>query len=167
MRRVMIVGNSGSGKSTLARKLGEQTGFPVIHIDRLYRDNDWKLKPLNERRHLMEQAVSKPEWIIEGNNSSTFDLRIAKADTLIFLDTPTWLCLVRVLRRVFQNHGEIQSDMPQGCPERVDWGFMKWIARFSATGRPKILLMMKETQKGITVHHLRNRNDVEKFLNAL
>jgi len=33
--RIMILGPSGSDKSTLAVKLGELTGNPVIHLDRL------------------------------------------------------------------------------------------------------------------------------------
>ena len=35
-KRVLIVGCGGSGKSTLARHLGEKTGLPVVHLDRLW-----------------------------------------------------------------------------------------------------------------------------------
>jgi adenylate kinase family enzyme len=35
MERIMIVGQPGSGKSTLAQVLGEVTGLPVIHIDKI------------------------------------------------------------------------------------------------------------------------------------
>ena len=31
----MVIGCSGAGKSTLARRLGEVTGLPVIHLDRV------------------------------------------------------------------------------------------------------------------------------------
>ena len=36
MQRVMIIGCGGSGKSTLARQLGEKTGLPVVHLDRIF-----------------------------------------------------------------------------------------------------------------------------------
>jgi adenylate kinase family enzyme len=36
MERVIIIGCGGSGKSTLARQLGERTGLPVVHLDKLF-----------------------------------------------------------------------------------------------------------------------------------
>ena len=41
MERIQIIGCSGAGKSTLARTLGEKTGLPVIHGDRLFWKSGW------------------------------------------------------------------------------------------------------------------------------
>ena len=30
-KRILLIGSGGAGKSTLARRLGEQTGLPVVH----------------------------------------------------------------------------------------------------------------------------------------
>ncbi len=38
MKRVMIIGAPGTGKSTFAKKLAEETGLPLIHIDYYYHD---------------------------------------------------------------------------------------------------------------------------------
>mgnify|MGYP000369564906 CR=1 FL=1 len=37
-RRICILGNSGAGKSTLAAALGDVSGLPVVHLDRIF----WK-----------------------------------------------------------------------------------------------------------------------------
>ena len=47
MKRVMIIGQPGSVKSTLARFLGERTGLPVVHIDKIHWKPGW-----NERETL-------------------------------------------------------------------------------------------------------------------
>lgn len=36
MKRVMITGGPGSGKSMLAAALGEKTGLPVYHMDKIH-----------------------------------------------------------------------------------------------------------------------------------
>ena len=44
-KRIIILGSAGSGKSTLATKLGEITGIPVIHLDRLFWNPGWVETP--------------------------------------------------------------------------------------------------------------------------
>ena len=41
MQRIMIVGRPGSGKSSLAQAIGERTGLPVIHIDKIHWQPGW------------------------------------------------------------------------------------------------------------------------------
>ena len=33
--KIAVIGYSGSGKSTLAKHLGEETGYPVLHLDKV------------------------------------------------------------------------------------------------------------------------------------
>ena len=42
MERILIIGCGGAGKSTLARRLGEKTGLPVVHLDKLYWRPGWQ-----------------------------------------------------------------------------------------------------------------------------
>lgn len=40
-RRICILGNSGAGKSTLAAALGDVSGLPVVHLDRIFWKPGW------------------------------------------------------------------------------------------------------------------------------
>ncbi len=54
-------------------------------------------------------------WIVDGNYGGTFDVRFARADTVVVLALPRLRCLIRALLRVFQHHGrDVQA---VGCPE--------------------------------------------------
>ena len=44
--RIAIIGYSGSGKSTLAKELSSFYGVPLLHMDRICNDKNWKPLPL-------------------------------------------------------------------------------------------------------------------------
>jgi len=99
MRRVMIVGRPGSGKSTLARRLGGITGLPVCHLDLIHHKPGWVSRPMVEKLPLVVASEARDRWIIEGGLTRTCANRIARADTIIFLDLQVWQRLWRVVRR--------------------------------------------------------------------
>lgn len=166
MQRVMIIGGAGSGKSTLARLLGERTELPVIHIDLMYWRSGWRARDREETRKLVVDAVEKDVWIFEGNFSEMYQARLERADTLIFLDIPTWLRLARVIRRTIRDYGKVRPDMQEGCPERFDWDFLKWIADYNRRGRPKALKLLHDAPADKCVFHLKSRREVKTFLQA-
>jgi adenylate kinase family enzyme len=61
-------------------------------------------------------AIAGDARISEGNYRETFDLRLARADIVIILYAPRWLCLMRVMRRVIISTRS--PDLPEGCLER-------------------------------------------------
>jgi len=44
-------------------------------------------------------------------------------------------------------HGKTRPDLNEGCPERLDWDFVKWVWNFRRTRRPGILEKLKEHGK--------------------
>ena len=42
MKRVLVIGGNGSGKSTFSKKLGEKTGLPVVHLDKIWWRGNWE-----------------------------------------------------------------------------------------------------------------------------
>ncbi|QIZ37295.1 hypothetical protein [Saccharopolyspora sp. ASAGF58] len=47
--------------------------------------------------------TARPEWIIDGNYAGTMPIRLAAADTVIFLDIHPLLCLWGILQRRLQH----------------------------------------------------------------
>lgn len=99
MNRIMIVGQPGSGKSTLACALGECTGLPVIHIDKIHRQAGWVERSKAEKTRLSQEAEQQSRWVFEGGHSAKWLSRVGRADMLIVLDRPVGLRLWRVVRR--------------------------------------------------------------------
>ena len=163
MQRILIIGCSGAGKSTLARKLGEKTGLPVVHLDALF----WKPGWVESEREVFDARVlaelEKPAWIIDGNYARTLPVRLEKCDGVIYLDFPRWLCILGVLKRVLTTYGTVRPDMPEGCPERFDWEFLKWVWNFNRNNREKTWVQL-EKLPAEKVMILKNRREVRKFL---
>lgn len=166
MKRVMIVGGPGSGKSTLAVALGKTTGLPVFHMDRIHWQPGWQERPKAQKIALVTQVETSPEWILEGGLSVTYDNRASHADTLIWLDLPLPLRLFRVIKRRWHYRGgQTRPDLPENCPEKLDWEFLHWVLTTGAGTRRKIQTTINAAPH-LKVHHLRTRSDVRKFLAA-
>lgn len=168
MRRVMVIGGAGAGKSMVARKLGEISGLPVIYLDQIFWQPGWELRPASDVSARVLDVVDSDDWIIDGNNFSTFEERAARADTIVFLDLATGIRLARVLRRVVSGYGRTRQDMAEGCPERFDFDFLKWVCGYDwrGNGRSRALQLIAGAGGGVRVHHLRTRAEVSAFLDA-
>jgi len=167
IQRIMIIGGAGSGKSTLARELGELLNLPVIHIDTIYWQTGWVMRPLDEIARLTNAAADGDAWVFEGNHSHTMPYRASRADMLIFLDISTGRRLARVIRRIAKYHGRTRPDMGEDCPERFDWSFIKWVVDYRKNGRLRALKFMEQAPNHLIKRHLRKPRDVEAFLDSM
>jgi adenylate kinase family enzyme len=166
VRRILIVGNSGGGKSTLARKLGERLGLPVIHLDVLFWKPGWVESDHAEFSARIVEALAAPAWICDGNFTGTFELRMSYADTIIWIDQPRLLCLVRAMRRVFIYPYGVRSDMAEGCREKVDFDFYRFIWAYNEKVRPRLEAALASHGSHARVVRLRNDREIAAFLAA-
>ncbi|HLI64847.1 MAG TPA: hypothetical protein VKU90_00665 [Caulobacteraceae bacterium] len=166
MRRIVILGCSGGGKSTLARALGERLGLPVVHIDALFWEPNWAEPDNDSFRARLTAAIAGDAWITDGNFvGRTFDLRLPRADAVIFVDQPRWLCLYRALRRWITGRGKRRADLAEGCNENFDWDFLEWIWTFERKARPRIEAAVASFGKPLTT--LKGDRGVREFLASL
>jgi hypothetical protein len=98
-RRVVVTGMAGAGKSTFAQLLSAKTGLPVIHLDVYFWKPGWVEPSDTEWRDVQSTLLASEEWIADGNYHETLDLRLKRADTVVYLDTPWWLCAARAFVR--------------------------------------------------------------------
>lgn len=85
MEKIAIIGCGGSGKSYLANMLAILHSLPLTHLDGVYYDANWKPLPHEKFAAIQHDLVSAPRWLIDGNNGGTLPIRLAAADTVIFL----------------------------------------------------------------------------------
>lgn len=170
MKRVMIVGGPGSGKSTLGRLLGERTGLPVFHMDHIHWMPGWVERGKDEKDRLTRAVHGQDRWIFEGGHSRTYDERVARADTFVWLDIPLWRRLWRVVRRSVVHHGTTRPDLPDGCPEKLDretLNFLAFIWRTRHSARVKLQAIADDPPVHLTVYRLHNMRDVRRFLGSV
>jgi adenylate kinase family enzyme len=167
MQRIVIIGRSGSGKSTLARELGRRLGLPVTHLDALYWQPGWQ--PPADRAAFdarVLDVVATDRWIIDGGYSTTLPERLRRADTLIVMMAPLWLCFSRVLWRVVAYRGKTRPDMGLDCPEKVDLEFLSYIWSYRRKTLPRNERLFAEHFAGKPIR-LSSRRDVEAFLETV
>jgi adenylate kinase family enzyme len=167
MERVAIVGCSGGGKSTLARAMGERLGLPVTHLDNLYWKPGWTESPLEEFRPKVEEVAAGARWVIEGNFTSASARRFARADTVVWIELPTPLCLWRAFRRMLLNFGRPRADLSPGCPERFDLPFYRYILNWNRLTRPKMAAALARFAPQARLIRLGSDREKRQFLARL
>jgi adenylate kinase family enzyme len=168
--RVLVDGMMGSGKSTFSRALAAKTGLPVIHLDLHYWKAGWKRPSDDEWRERQIALLASEEWIIDGNYNETLALRLERAETIVFLDTPWWLCASRALVRGIRRP---VGQMPEGCVDSAsrrlldEWGGAAkiWRNRHSEPAYARAEMLRRECDT--TVHVLRSRREAKEFLDAI
>ena len=165
MRRVAVVGPGGAGKSTFARELGRRLGIPVVHLDAHYWKPGWNATPPPAWRATQIDLLSGERWIADGNYGATFDIRFARADTVIVLAPPRLVCLAGALRRSLGRHGE--AVQAPGCPERLDLEFLRWIWRYRTDSRRRLDAALERHGERLRVVELRSRRQAAAFLDGL
>lgn len=163
-RRILVIGCSGAGKSTLARAIADHHRLPLIHLDRAYWRPGWVAPSETEWGQEVERLIAEPEWVMDGNYSSTMRRRADLADAIVFLDLPRWLCLLRVLRRAVFGYGRSRPDVAPGCPERFDWAFLKWVWNYPKRSRPKTLDLLRTYPRSKAI--LRSQAEVRRWIAA-
>ncbi|MDT4954353.1 MAG: hypothetical protein QOJ02_2491 [Acidobacteriota bacterium] len=162
-----MIGSGGAGKSTFAKRLGARLKINVVHLDSIYWSPGWVETPKAEWLKTVEELLKRESWIIDGNYSSTLELRLQSCDTVIFLDRPRSVCLWRVLKRVLRYWNRSRPDMADDCREKFDLEFIRWVWMFPKKERPKVMKMLKENSQSKKIILLRSQTEVEKFLASL
>jgi adenylate kinase family enzyme len=165
MQRVLVIGSPGAGKSTFAARLAGRTGLPLIHLDQHYWQPGWIETDKASWEEKVRRLIAADRWVMDGNYGGTLPLRLQRADTVIDLQLPAWLCVARVVRRALAQFGRTRADMTPGCPERLDLSFFAYTARFPSETRPRI----DPLKAGFTAPWiaLKSNSEVRQFLASL
>ena len=160
----MVIGCSGAGKSTLSYRIHKITQLPLYHLDRIFWKPGWVSLEQEEWQNANKELVLKDKWLIDGNYGSTMDMRLARADTVVFVNRSTLTCLYRVIKRRYFGS---RDDITTGCHEKLDFEFLHYVARYNTSGRPGILKKLNALGSDKKVYILNSTHDNYEFLKSL
>ena len=164
--KIAILGHSGSGKSTLAARLGKKHGIPVLHMDSVHFLPGWVERPAEDmRRDVVRFLDENDSWVIDGNYSAVEQpRRLSEADQIIIMQFSRFSSLYRAWKRYRTYRGRDRESMAKGCPEKLDWAFVRWILW---EGRSKKKLAhfrsIGETYPEKTVY-IRNQRQLDEYM---
>lgn len=167
MRRVLVIGCGGSGKSTFSARLARETGLELIHLDALYWRAGWIESPKDDWTRTVDALIARDHWVMDGNYGGTLERRLAACDTVVFLDLPRLVCLLRVIKRRLQFPRSARPDMHPGCPERLSWQFLTWIWTYPTQRRPPILARLAALRPDQRAIVLRSDDETHDFFRNL
>jgi len=145
LKKICVIGPCGAGKSTLAKEIASILKIPLFHLDQLFWKENWQSIGQDAlKKKLVHVMETHTTWIIDGNYSSSLELRIAQADTIIFLDYPRRIYFFRVLKRLLTNWGKVRDDMADGCVEKIDFDFLKFVWNFQHGSRIRVIEILNK-----------------------
>ena len=136
-KKILVLGCPGSGKSTFARQLQEKTGLPLIHLDNVW----WRGDGTHISREAFDRALAGllagEKWIMDGDYSRTYEVRVRAADTVIFLDYDEETCMAGIMARV----GQDRPDMPW-TENTVDPELVAMVQNYARDNRPTVYALL-------------------------
>lgn len=153
--RIIVLGCPGSGKSTFARALAARTGLPLIHLDSVWWRADGSHISRDEFDRALAELLAGEKWIMDGDYSRTYEVRLRAADTVIFLDYPEDVCMAGIVGRV----GEERPDMPW-TESALDPELVAMVKNYARDNRPVLLdLLRRYADRQVLVFTDRTRAD--------
>jgi len=163
MRRIAVIGNGGGGKSTLARALGQHLGIPVHEVDEVQWLPGWRRAPLDEVAHILEGWAAADSWVIDGFGPwPVIDRRMARADTIVYVDLPFrihlwWAAKRQVVSLIRRRAWAGQSAPP---PSLL---LLRTLRRVHAM-RPDLLELVTKSGRAAKLVHLRSPRERDRWL---
>lgn len=169
-RRILIAGVSGVGKTMLAARLSERLESPHVEIDALFHGPGWS------RRHEFEADVAAlaagPSWITEWQYSGARELLASRADTLVWLDLPFAVTLLRVIRRTIRRSAT-RERLWNGNVEPGLWhavsspeGIIRWAIRTQHAYRSRVPAAA-DRHAQLHVVRLKSQREIDRWLAGL
>lgn len=165
--RILVLGRSGSGKSTFARQAAATLGVPVIHLDRLYWQPGWVEGDEAAFFAKVEAAAAQESWVMDGNYHSTWPITLPRTTAIVFLDLPRWRSLWGVAKRIATSYGRVRPDSAPGCPERIDFEFLRYVWTWDRERRPSVKRVINNRPAGCALYMVTHHNDIPSIISVI
>lgn len=173
-KKIIIIGSPGSGKTTFSKELSKRIGIPLYHLDDLYWHEDWNPTPEDEWIETIKELVKTEEYIIDGNYADTLEIRLEFSDTVIFLDTSLFLCLIRILKRTVNNKLKRNVILPKRIREASYYreqkaseglfAFLIFVIKFHLFTKPRIYRLINDYSNFKEIIIVKNKRQINDIL---
>ena len=158
--RIAVMGYVGSGKTYLSKFISHMRDIPVMHLDEIYFDKNWR--PIEKSVVLSQVSdfMINDHWMIVGFYSDLLmDERLEKADMIILMLLPRATCFFRAIKRS-------KSRAQEGYKNDLN----PWFLKFTLFGcmnrkRRRAYAQIAQRYKDNTVI-LRSGRQVKKFIDS-
>ena len=118
--RIAIMGYAGSGKTYLSDYISENKNIPVLHLDEIKWDKEWKQIDNSVVLPKVSEFMANDDWIIDGYYDYLYyNERLESADMIILLLLPRLTCFYRAVKRT-------KSRRKDGYKNDLNWWFIKF-----------------------------------------
>lgn len=98
--KIAILGYAGSGKTYLSDFLSEKNNIPVLHLDEIKWDKEWKQIDNSVVLPKVSALMANDDWIIDGYYDYLYyNERLESADLIVLLLLPRATCFYRAFKR--------------------------------------------------------------------
>jgi adenylate kinase family enzyme len=150
-----VLGCAGTGKTTFARKLSDCIGARYICLDEIWQPS-WSEADVPKFRALVADRHSGDAWISDGNFAlATFDIRLPRADLIVWLERPRIVCAWRAVTRVFRSE---ETHALRNLPK-----VLAFIRNFDRVNRPLIEKASEEHGYEVPIVRLCSDRETDAF----
>ena len=143
----------------------------MLHIDSIHFKPDWAERELEDELSLMRAFMEENDergWVIDGNYTKLeYERRLEEADLIIYMNFNRWSCFLRAWKRAWKYRNNARPSIAEGCNEKFDRDFRKWILRRGRT-KEKLkrydALVEKYKDKSVVI---RNQKELNEFENEI
>ena len=111
--------------------------------------------------------IKKDSWILDGNYRDTLDMRLKDCDTVIYLDYPRRTAIYGIYKRYFEYRNKQRDSIAEGCREKIDKSFFKWVWNFKKNAKPIIINKINEYKLEKEVLIFKRRRHLKKYLKSI
>lgn len=175
-QRIAVVGTSGSGKTTLSRRIGTALGLPVIELDAINWQADWRDLNTDNPDEFVRRvgaAIDRDSWVTDGNYARVRPLIVARATDVVWLDYDRPLVMTRVIRRSF-DRAIFRHELWPGTGNVESFGRwlsadhpIRWAWSTHARRRAYCREMVEALPAMVAVHHLRHPREADALVDTL
>ncbi len=152
----------------MSQYLAAHFGLAYVSIDRdILWLPGWAQRDKQEQRRLMAEKAREERWVFDGTSPSSFDIRLPRTDIVIWVRMPRLVCVWGITMRWFRWIGRTRPEMAPGCPEKLDWEFLRYVWTFDNRFAPLVVASLVQNGPEVPVFQLNSRRQMRRLLDLL